>query len=231
MITTRARIAALICLVALVATAQRAVATPPAGPSTEERIRSFVQANGLPSFSKQGRVWFATRSGANMSNGAQSYLGQLSQPNMVEFFVSPGFHHLYTRIGDKTYSRIIGLSESSWYASSSERVGVLAQLSDSEMGRLKSYVASACRNPDAVIGPFNYGGGRPPQASNCTSWVTYAKIGDRGETLAQLLGVYESGFPQGFLRSLIGSRSDRIKAVVVHNPRSDFNEQYQPNLN
>jgi hypothetical protein len=203
---------------------QRIRATPAA-----QRLQSFVRENQLASFTKNGKLHFATRGQTNFTTGASSYLGQLS-PNLVEFFVSPGFHHLYTRIGDKTYSRISGLSESGFYTSSSERIGVLVQLSDSEMGRLKQYVNGACQNPSRALGPFNYGGGRPPQASNCTSWITWAPIGDRGETLARLLGVYESGFPQGFLGSLMRSSSDRVKAVVVHNPRNDFNPSYELDL-
>jgi hypothetical protein len=194
-----------------------------------QRIGSFVRENRLPSFNKNGKLFFATSSGTNFTNGGSSYLGQLS-PNLVEFMISPRFHHLYTRIGDKTYSRVIELSESGYYTSPSERIGVLVQLTNSEMGRLKQYVDTACRNPSQAIGPFVYGGGRPPQASNCTSWVTWAPIGDRGETLARLLGVYESGFPQGFLGSLMRSSSDRVKAVVVHNPTREFNANYQFDL-
>ncbi len=194
-----------------------------------QRIDGFVRENRLQTFNKNGRLHFATNGQTNFTNGAASYLGQLS-PNLVEFFVSPGFHHLYTRIGDKTYSRISGLSESGFYTSSSERIGVLVQLSNTEMGRLKQYVDGACRDPQRALGPFNYGGGRPPQASNCTSWITWAPIGDRGETLARLLGVYESGFPQGFLGSLMRSSSDRVKAVVVHNPKREFNASYQLDL-
>jgi hypothetical protein len=194
-----------------------------------QRVGSFVRDNNLPSFTRNGRLHFATGQRTNFTNGAQSYLGQLS-PNMVEFFVSPGFHHLYTRIGDKTYSRISGLSESGYYTSSSERVGVLVQLTDTEMGRLKQYVNSACRDPNRVLGPFVYGGGTPPRASNCTSWISTAKIGDRGESLARILGVWESGFPQGFVGSLARSASDRVKAVVIHNPTGTFNQSYELNL-
>jgi len=194
----------------------------------DQRIQSFVRDNNLPSFTKGGKLYFATRN-VNTSSAANGYTSQLS-PNLVEFFVSPGFHHLYTRVGDKTYSRITGLSESTYYGSSSERIGVIAQFTDSEMTRLKTYIDSACRNPSQVLGPFVYGGGVPPRASNCTSWITNAKIGDRGETLARLLGVWESGMPQSFLSSMMSNGSSRVKAVVVHNPAGQFGPDYQLNL-
>jgi hypothetical protein len=191
----------------------------------DQRIRSFVQKNNLPSFTQHGKMVFAT----NAQTDSGKYLGQLS-PNLVEFFITPGFHHLYTRVGDKTYSRISGLGESSWYKSSSERIGVLVHLTDSEMGRLKTYVDQARTDPDRTIGKFIYGGGRPPSASNCTSWITWASIGDRGETLARILGVYESGMPQGFIGSLMRSSSDRVKAIVVHNPKENFGNSYSFDL-
>jgi hypothetical protein len=196
----------------------------------DQRIAKFVRDNQLPSFTKNGKLFFATnQQRASFAQGKNGYLAQLS-PNLVEFFITPGFHHLYTRVGDNTYSRISGLSESSYYTSSSERIGVIAHLTDTEMGRLKTYIDEACRNPMQKLGPFNYGGGRPPQASNCTSWITNAQIGDRGETLARLLGVWESGMPQSFLGSLMSSSSNRVKAIVVHNPTRDFNPSYELNL-
>ena len=94
------------------------------------------------------------------------------------------------------------------------------------MSNLNKFLDSAVANPSKVIGKFNHNGGRPPHASNCTDYITTAKIGERGESLARVLGVWESGMPQSFLRSLMRSGNDRVKAIVVQNPNGDFNERY-----
>ena len=150
-----------------------------------------------------------------------------------------GFHHLYARVPkagsngklqQHVYSRITGLSRSSWYKSTSQQVSVICELSDREMGNLNKFLDRAVANPREVIGKFVYAGGRPPSASNCTSYITTAKVGERGESLARLLGVYESGMPQGFLRSLISRGNSRVKAVVVHNPTGgNFDQNFDMN--
>ena len=195
----------------------------------QQRLSTFIQQNQLKTFTKHGKKFIATQRNTNIKP-----LHNLGK-NVVEFFVRPGFHHLYTRVPtacggadlkQHVYSRITGLSKSGWYPSSSEHVGVLVQLTDREMSNLQDFLGRATANPSQVIGRFVYGGGRPPTASNCTSYITTAKIGERGESFARLLGVWESGMPQSFLRSLINSGNDRVKAVVVQNPASNFDQNY-----
>ena len=198
----------------------------------QARIEGFIRQNQLHTFTKHGKKFVGAKRGTNMDG--YKNLGQ----NMVEFFVRPGFHHLYTRVPSKgttgqlenhVYSRISGLSKSSWYPSSSEQISVLCELTDKEMGNLNGFLTRATANPRQVIGEFRYGGGRPPTASNCTDYITTAKIGERGESLARILGVYESGMPQSFLRSLISRGNSRVKAVVVHNPSGNFDQNYDMN--
>ena len=192
----------------------------------DRRVQQVVRESRLPSFARHNKTFVALPATANRTD----YLQRLS-PNMVEFFISPGFHHLYTRIGDTTFSRITGLSQGRWYPGSSERIGVLVSLSNTEMSALKGYLEGAVAHPRRVLGPFNYGGGVPPNRSNCTSYITNARVGENNECLADLLGVNRSGYPQGFIRSLMRSRSDKVKAVVVHNPSGNFGENYHFNLN
>lgn len=192
----------------------------------DRRVQQVVREGRLPSFARHNKTFLALPARADRTD----YLHRLS-PNLVEFFISPGFHHLYTRVGDSSFSRIQGLSQSQWYPGSSERIGVLVSLSDREMTKLKGYLEQSVARPSQMLGPFNYGGGVPPSRSNCTSYITNARIGDNNECLADLLGVGRSGFPQGFIRSLMQSRSDRVKAVVVHNPNGTFTENYHFNLN
>ena len=198
----------------------------------QARIDGFIRQNQLHTFTKQGKKFVGTQRNTNME--AYKNLGK----NVVEFFVRPGFHHLYARVPVKgangqldqhVYSRITGLSKSNWYPSTSERISVLCQLTDKEMGNLNGFLKRATANPREVIGKFVYGGGRPPTASNCTSYITTAKIGERGESLARVLGVYESGMPQGFLRSLISRGNSRVKAVIVQNPTGNFDQNYDMN--
>jgi hypothetical protein len=188
-----------------------------------------VRTNQLNSFTKNGRCYVATKSNTDMK--PYLHLGK----NVVEFFVSPGFHHLYTRVSKmgsngklehKVYSRISGLSRSNWYSSTSERVSVICELNNKEMSNLNKFLDKAVANPHEMLGEFSYGCGTPPRASNCTSYITNAKIGEHGETLARVLGVWESGMPQSFLGSLMRSGNDKVKAVVVQNPSSSFNENF-----
>lgn len=190
----------------------------------QRNLQTLIQQNGLKSFTKNGKTFFAKTSGVSTTDYTK--LGK----NVVEFFVRPGFHHLYTRIGNDVYSRISGLSKSPIYQTSSQQIGVLVELKDAEMQKLQSYLDSARANPRQVLGPFVYAGGAPPRASNCTSYITHAKIGDRGQSLGSVCGTYPSGFPQGFLSSLMRSNSDRVKAIVVHNPKGEFNANYKLDL-
>jgi len=200
--------------------------------SFNKQVNQFVKSNRLKSFTKRGKPVIGLK---NLQDTNQ-YLN-LGKKNVVEFFVRSGFHHLYTRVPGKNpaggadkqwvFSRISGLSRTEWRKSTSEQVSVLVELTDKEMGRLNQYLDKARENPSKMLGKFVYAGGRPPNASNCTSYITCAPVGDRGESLARVLGVYESGMPQGFLRSLMNNGNDRVKAVVVHNPKgAEFNERY-----
>ena len=203
--------------------------------SFNSQVKQFVSQNRLKSFTKHGKPII----GLKGMNDYGQYL-KMGNKNVVEFFVRSGFHHLYTRVPGKApdgaadkqwvFSRITGLSRTEWRQSSSEQVSVLVELSDKEMGNRNKYLERARENPSKMLGKFVYAGGRPPNASNCTSYISCAPIGERGESLARVLGVYESGMPQSFLRSLMNSGNDRVKAVVVHNPTgNDFNERYDLN--
>ncbi len=200
-----------------------------------QQVKQFVQNNRLKSFTKHGKPFVGVKGVSDMKQYTK-----LGNKNVVEFFVRPGFHHLYTRVPGKAqtgsgteqwvFSRIGGLSRSTYSPSSSEQIGVLVELNDKEMGNLNKYLDKARANPSKELGPFVYAGGRPPKASNCTSYITCAPIGERGETLARVLGVGESGMPQSFLRSLMSRGNDRVKAIMVHNPPGgEFTERYDMN--
>lgn len=169
-----------------------------------------------------------------------AYLSKLS-PNVVEFSVSPRYHHLYVRLGAQSfdnwpganYGRPAHISVRNWgtAAAATDRVAVLVQLTTSEMGRMKTWIDNGVNRPLECLGMFSYGGGDPrasgsSKASNCTSWMSYAPIGDNGETLGELAGVGRSNEPNSFINSLVQRGNDRVHGVAVFNPTVPAGENY-----
>lgn len=227
------------------ATHSRVKATAP-----EQRVRDFIRSNNLPTFTGSRGVpvfavpktLYSTGSGygygtPTYSAGEKQYLTQLS-PNLVEFAVSS--HHLHTRVGDRDYDNISSLSDNAWRGPSSysgDRLGVLVQLTDSEMTRLRSWIDRARQDHQGVLGSFNFNGGDPNspgpnKQSNCTSWVTCARVGDRGETIGQLMGLGNGAEPYSWVKGLARYGSNRVKGVVVHGPdaQKPFNQGYLDSL-
>jgi hypothetical protein len=211
----------------------------------EQRVRDFISTNRLSSFATQrGVPVFAVpkRMGStsngwgnvSYSDGEKSYLTQFS-PNLVEFSV--GGHHLHTRVGDRDYDNISSLSDNAWRGPSTysgDRLSVLVHLTDTEMGRLRSWIDRARQDHDGTLGRFNFNGGDPTygsgssKQSNCTSWVTCARIGDRGESLGQLVGLGNGAEPYSWVKGLASRGNSRVKAVVVHGPdeSKSFDQSY-----
>ena len=216
----------------------------------DQRVRDFIRSNNLPSFTGARGVpvfavpksLYSSSSGygygsPTYSAGEKQYLTVLS-PNLVEFAVSS--HHLHTRVGDRDYDNISSLSDNAWRGPSSysgDRLGVLVQLTDNEMTRLRQWIDRARQDHDGVLGRFNFNGGDPntpgpSKASNCTSWVTCARVGDRGESIGQLAGVGNAAEPYSWVKGLARYGSNRIKGVVVHGPdeTKPFNQSYLDGL-
>jgi hypothetical protein len=215
----------------------------------DQRVREFIRSNNLPTFATTRGVpvfavpkrLYSSSSGygqsATYSAGEKQYLTVFS-PNLVEFAVSS--HHLHTRVGDRDYDNIWSLSDNAWRGPSSysgDRLGVLVQLSDSEMTRLRQWIDRARQDHEGVLGRFNFNGGdpntpAPNKASNCTSWVTCARVGDRGETIGQLMGLGNGGEPYSWVKGLARYGGSRVKGVVVHGPdeQKSFNQSYLDGL-
>jgi len=100
----------------------------------------------------------------------------------------------------------------------------LIQLKPSEAGRLRTMLAASEREqgPEHAAGPrwdngkVKDGMGRG-RYFDCTTVWTGAKIGDRGETLANLVGV-SSTTPRGFQAALENNANDRVFGVCVVGP-------------
>lgn len=203
-----------------------------------QRLRKVIREEGLPSYEAHGRVHFGLPASADHNN----YLSQLS-PNLVELSMPRESIHLYTRIGDKMYSRMEKLDETHWRGGSSERIGALVYLKDAEMSRLKDYLDRALVDSRSVLGSYwGWGGGRLP-GSNCTSYLLDAPIGKFGKRFGDILGIWpwynpaahvkrrlQWRLPNELLTAMIESDSPRIKAIVVHNPEGTLDRNYDLDL-
>jgi hypothetical protein len=183
------------------------------------QIKQFIQQNNLPSHERNGVLYFAlNKSGFQMK---EDYL-RACGPNTVEFFKEPRhgtYHHLYTRVGETTWSRIWGLGKSSW-RQPSQALGVLVEFSPGEMQRLNAFMEHNNRSPNSPhrygnIGDFNVGGGGG-NTTHCTNYLSRAKIGDHGESLPQVLGQWGTGIAPSWISSLMRSGNARVLGVVVH---------------
>ena len=236
----RARFAVLNKL-SLRAPVERAMAT--------RQLRQFFTRSGDHHYTDgKGRLRFATTLGKTNFEG---YV-EASSNNVVELELTRyPINHLYVRIGATTYSRgSMELKKSNWIRVHNEKlenkpehekVSVLVSLSSSEMVRLQEFVSLAYRGiangpfayrpQDNVIGEYHSGRSREvhaPGTSNCTSWITHAQIGDRGETLGELVGVHPDlwGMPRNFVRALVAGDSKRVIAIGAHNPVGGFSRNY-----
>jgi|GEM_PF-3298042 hypothetical protein len=213
---------------------QRIRATP-----IKRRLQRLAKKAGLPHYVEHGRLHLAVHPRVKTAD----YLSLLS-PNIVELSMPKQESiHLYTRIGDKTYSRDVELSESDWKRANSERVSVLVRLSDGEMAGLKAHLDKALIDPEATLGCYSGWGGGLISGSNCTSYLVDSPVGRGGKSFAQTLGVWslwnplsqlrkqwESRIPNEFINAVIRSASSRVEAVVVHNPEGEFKAGYDLNL-
>ena len=246
-------------LVAVVASQQPSFAapasdkTPGVSTRTHARLRARPVRTRIQSLATQWRlprlqlpngktaVSIESRS-ARIARGTveHDYLKQLS-PNVVEFSISPRYHHLYVRLGNMSYDNWPGanhglpahISARRWStaAAATDRVAVLVQLKTSEMARLRTWIDGGVNTPLECLGMFNYGGGDPwatgrAMSSTCTSWMSYAPIGDNGETLGELAGVGRSNEPNSFVNSLVRRGNDRVHGVAVFNPTVPVGENY-----
>jgi hypothetical protein len=106
------------------------------------------------------------------------------------------------------------------------------------MTRLRGWVDRARRDHDGTLGRFNFNGGDPnygsngSKQSNCTSWVTCARVGDRGESLGQIVGMGNGAEPYSWVKGLASYGNSRVKAVIVHGPDETkaFDQRYLDGL-
>lgn len=78
--------------------------------------------------------------------------------NTVSFPLSSGAGHLYTRLGNKTYDFLSGLSARDYPLPSSKRLETFMELESDEFMRLRLYVENGTQNSRETIGSFGYQG-------------------------------------------------------------------------
>ncbi|MFH1131028.1 MAG: hypothetical protein V1754_06815 [Pseudomonadota bacterium] len=172
------------------------------------------------------------------------YLTNLS-PNIIELTTSPRAGHLYVRIGRNVFDNwpaervnpeagqngktsVVRVHRWGTASASTDRLGALVELTTSEMDRLKEWVDASVHETDVTLGSWNYGGGdprgnRPGRSANCTSWISYAPIGDNGQTLGDLAGVGNHNTPSSFLTSLMSRGNERVQCITLLNPSREVN--------
>jgi hypothetical protein len=109
-----------------------------------------------------------------------------------------GGGHLYTKIGNKVYDHLSGISEKDYRISLGDFSPVVT-FSDAEFFNLKGYVHFARKDYKKTIGGFEYNGTLESSGQiknncgigskhNCTSWMGLAPIGENGENIRALTG-------------------------------------------
>jgi hypothetical protein len=148
-------------------------------------------------------------------------------PNTVEFFAKKGYMHLFVRVKDQTYDRHTNVKKVQWDKFSYKKIeqsGVLLQLPKATYDKLVAHLEAANTDSKGTVGTFTMEGGKFPQQSNCTSWVTLAKLGDK--KVIEALGVPREAkgigdanptrHPQSLINALI-DHSPFTKAVIMRN--------------
>lgn len=176
---------------------------------------------GSTNFMRNGKLHVAVKSGEASHNEL------LRQPNTVEFFVKKGYMHLFVRVKGVNFDRHTTVKATPWEKfgyKDIEQSGVLLELPKDLYKQFVKHLSAAKRKPQETVGTFTMEGGKFPEQSNCTSWVTLAKMGDK--RLVEALGIPRDAkgigdanptrHPQSWVNALI-DHSPFTKAVIMRN--------------
>ncbi|MFZ4715275.1 MAG: hypothetical protein ACOYL6_16250 [Bacteriovoracaceae bacterium] len=132
--------------------------------------------------------------GLDQNKLSKEFSKHLSHNSMM--FAGSG--HLYTKIGNKVYDHLSGISETPYRISVGDFSPVVT-FNDAEFSNLKGYVYFAREKYKKTIGGFDYQGAQRSMGQisnncglgakhNCTSWIGLAPVGENGETIRALSG-------------------------------------------
>ncbi len=153
---------------------QQGAQTPQGQPLTD----ALKALPGATHFVRGGKLHVAVEDG----QACNTQLMKL--PNTVEFFAKKGYMHLFVRVKDHTFDRHTNVKKVGWDQFEYKHVeqsGVLLELPKPLYQRLVAHLEAAHNDPKGTVGTFLMDGGKFPQQSNCTSWVTLAKMGDHAQ--------------------------------------------------
>lgn len=198
-------------------------------PGAFSSFKQFAREMQFPTALHRGRLFINVNDFSKLAMNAEAYTA-IGGGKMLEF---NGRGHLHTRYnGAKDAHYLFGslYADGGYTPPRPKAVSVAVKLKDVEHRELNAYIEAARRNPQQEIGGWNYGGGRPKRyyprenaTANCTSWISAAKLGERGESLAKLAGVWESVSPSSWIGSLARNGNERVDAVLLHGFQGDMN--------
>lgn len=184
----------------------------------QERLQ---QLPGATHFTRGGKLHVAITSGGAADKALQR------QPHTIEFFARKGYMHLFTRVKGVVFDRHTTVNATRLKDSHNkdrEHSGVLLELPVPLYKQLIKHIAKAKKDPTGTVGSFLMDGGKFPAQSNCTSWVSLARMGD--QKLVEALGIPRgtpgisdanlTRHPQSWINALI-DHSPYAKAVIMRN--------------
>lgn len=140
------------------------------------------------------------------------------------FFVLPGIFHW----GDIPIWRY-RFKRTRYPLPRSRRLETVLRLNEDEIARLQTYIANILQDRKKVLGEYDHGGSQKTRASvtdnqsldkghNCTSWLSTAPVGPRGEALLEILGGHrdeEIGTNPGWWYTFLLSQTDEDRVPLV----------------
>lgn len=107
--------------------------------------------------------------------------------------------------------------------SANKLYSAMIQLTPSEGQKLRTMLSNAAREQGNDEGRWAQDGhiqnAMGQRGFNCTSVISGVPIGDRGESLSQLVGLGgASGDPRGFQRSLESNANERVFGICIYGP-------------
>lgn len=211
----------------------RVRARPRQAPRSFTSFKQFAREMQFPTAKHRGKLFINVNDMGKMASNVEAYTA-IGGNKMLEF---NGKGHLHTRYnGAKDAHFLFGTlyANGGYSVQRPKAVGVAVKLKDAEHREFNNYIDAARANPQQEIGGWNYGGGRPKRyypregaKANCTSWISAAKLGEGGKSLARLTGVWESVSPSGWIGSLARNGNERVEAVMLHGFQGDMNNWRQ----
>ncbi len=173
-------------------------------PNNLKKVKNvgFKMANGATG---NRDLWVVSLQGLeDREQFLKDYLEAVSQ-DTVSFPLSKSPGHLYTRLGNKTYDYLSGVSQYDYRFPNGKRLESFLVLTAEQQMNLRTYVENARNDVNRVVGSFSMNGAKgatggrldnnlPTQDSghNCTSWLCTSPINPGSGDIVSLVGARRS---------------------------------------